>query len=206
MGPQSAAAARRQRTARPALLLRPHRLHRNLAERAPPARPVRRAHRPQPARHRHRPGGARRRCRGRPAHGALLRPAGARAGRHHQHPRPARHRAGRRPLAHDPALRPRARAVAALRLLRARSTSRPGCCRPGTAIRAACGARPGCGRVSPTCRPRRQLSETAARRSCAACANAARPVRCAAGSPSPGRSAGARPPPAGRSAWRRRAA
>ena len=38
----------------------------------------------------------------------------------HQHPRPARHRAGRRPLAHEPALRPRARAVEALRLLRAR--------------------------------------------------------------------------------------
>ena len=71
----------RQRAARPALLLRPHRLHRDLAERAPPARSVRGAHRPQPARHRHRPGGARRRCRGRPAHGALLRPAGARAGR-----------------------------------------------------------------------------------------------------------------------------
>ena len=90
------------------MLLRPRRLHRDLAERPASAAPVRGAYRPHAARDRNRRGRTGRRQRSGGAHGDLLRPTGTIARRHHQRPRPARHRAGRRPVAHDAALSARA--------------------------------------------------------------------------------------------------
>ena len=132
---------RRRGAARAALLLRPARLHRDLAVRPRLRRDRRR-----------RPHGAE--ASRRAAAGDAAAPGGAATATstawraalaaRHQHARSRRDRAGRRPVQDRAALRRRAGALSAARLLRRLHDA--AACRRSTAIPAACAAPPGCGR------------------------------------------------------------
>ena len=122
------------------------RLHRDLALAAPPSPPIIAAHtgrtlEPQPRSPQAAAAGDAA-AQSRP--GALRRPAGARAGGRHQHPRSRRIVLGgglssiAQPL--------RARAAAAGAAMSSPTRSRPGSCRRCMATPAACAAPPGCGR------------------------------------------------------------
>ena len=147
MGAQRPAAAARRRAARPAVLLRPLRLRRGLAERACLPASVPRQDGTQAARHRDRRGGHGGRSRSGREPGDLLRPAGAGAGQRRQPDRPARHRAGRRAVEDGRALSAACPSCGATTSSPSPTVSRRSCSHRCTAIRAACVVLRGCGRL-----------------------------------------------------------
>ena len=109
VGPQPAALAARRRAAGPAVLLRPHGLHRDVPlGPGPRARPRARDRRSARPRRRSPSGGRRATRRAAASARALRRPPGARPRHGHQRARPRRDRARRRDVAARAALRERA--------------------------------------------------------------------------------------------------